>query len=63
MGVKHKKRPVSAILKIVRFDAVSFAVTFTNPEKPYEPNKEIRYKVQNPDDCSNIMAKIRFLTT
>jgi len=63
MGIKHKKRPISSILKITRFDPYSFAIVFSNPEKPYDPPKEIRYRVLNPDDCSNIMAKIKFLTT
>ncbi len=63
MGVKTKKRPISSIHSFRRFDPYSFAIMFTNPDKPYEPTKEIRYRVQNPDDCSNIMAKIRFLTT
>ena len=58
-----KKHPISSILKIARFDQNSFAITFSVPDKPYEPLKTTRYQVANPDDCSNIMAKIRFLVT
>ena len=48
---------------IRRDNLFSFSILFSNPEKPFEHSKEVRYKTINPDDCSNIMAKLRFLTT
>lgn len=48
---------------IRRDNLFSFSILFSNPEKPFEHSKEVRYKTVNPDDCSNIMAKLRFLTT
>jgi hypothetical protein len=63
-GSKTKKRLVSSIIDFKRMnDNVSFYIVFKSLDKPYEENKEIRYRAANHDDCSNIMAKLRFLTT
>lgn len=48
-------------MKIARFDHCLFMIQFKDTEKPFDPPKEIRYKTLNPDDCSNILAKINFL--
>jgi len=61
LGVKQKKRPITSIMKIARFDHCLFMIQFKDTEKPFDPPKEIRYKTLNPDDCSNILAKINFL--
>jgi hypothetical protein len=62
-GVKNKKRPIGSVVDIYRnkADACAFAIVFRDPEKPHEPEKQIRYRTYNPDDCSEILAKIRFL--
>jgi hypothetical protein len=62
LGIKTKKRPISSIINFYKVDYFSFCILFRNPEKPNETDKLIRYRVKNPDDCANIMAKLRFLT-
>lgn len=64
LGIKTKKRLVSSIVDFKRMnDNVSFYIVFKSLDKPYDENKEIRYRAASYDDCSNIMAKLRFLTT
>ena len=61
--MKNKKRPIGSVIDIYRnkADPCAFAIVFRDPEKPHEPLKEIRYRTYDADDCSEILAKIRFL--
>jgi len=58
--VKRKQRPINSIQKFRRLSEDEFSVQFTK-EKPNDDPKEIYYKTMNPDDCSHILAKLRFL--
>ena len=63
-GIKNKKRPITSVWDIRRSkqDPCNFSIWFKDDEKnPHEPAKEIKYRTYDADDCSEIMAKIRFL--
>lgn len=63
-GVKNKKRPIASVWDIRRSkqDPCNFSIWYKDDDKNLnEPAKEIKYRTIIADECSEIMAKIRFL--
>ena len=61
-GVKTKKRPIGSIVMYRRYGPQEFSIKFQDPDKKGEV-KELRYRTSKPDECSQIIAKIKFLVT
>lgn len=63
-GIKTKKRPLNSVWDVRRSkkDPCDFSIWYKEDDKNnHEPAKEIKYRTYEADDCSEIMAKIRFL--
>ena len=63
-GIKNKKRPINTVWDIRRSrdNPCKFSIWYKEDDKNHhEPAKEIKYRTYEADDCSEIMANIRFL--
>ena len=54
-GNKNKQKPISSIHAVQRIKENEFIIFYR------EDKKEVKYKTQSPDDCSEILAKLKFL--
>ena len=57
-GSKSKQKPISSIAYVKRFHTTNnseFLIVYR------EDDKQVKYRALNPDDCSHIIAKLRFL--
>jgi hypothetical protein len=54
-GSKNKQKPISQIIAVQRLKENEFKLFYR------ENKKEVKYKTRNPDDCSEIIAKLKFL--
>ena len=54
-GSKNKQKPISTIIAVQRLKENEFKIFYR------EDMKEVRYRTQHPDDCSEILAKLKFL--
>lgn len=59
-GIKHKKRPIGSILSFRKYNSCEFSIRFQESAR-HEDTKELRYRTFRPDDCSQILAKLKFL--
>ena len=53
---RNKQKPLSTVARFYRVNPIEFKIYFSDSKK------ETKYRTQTPDDCSNIIAKLRFLT-
>lgn len=62
LGTRRKERPISSVVAWKRQvgSDCDFVIVFSDPDKP-NMYREVRYKTHTPDDCSQIIAKIKFL--
>jgi len=54
-GSKSKQKPISSIHTVNRLSVTEFYIHYR------EEDKQVKYKTMNPDDCSQILAKLKFL--
>ena len=53
-GNKVKQKPISSILSVQRLNVYEFQIS-------YREQKVTKYRTLRPDDCSEILAKLKFL--
>ena len=52
---KNKQKPISQIISVQRLSENEFMIFYR------ENMKEVRYQTKSPDDCSEILAKLKFV--
>ena len=54
-----KLKPIAQIYDIARYSEHEFSIFYKDTAK--DEDKQYRYRCENPDQCSEILAKLKFL--